>query len=1824
MSTENNSPGNGKTNGRQAGTWPLLLAALLVAVGAVVAILLNNMIQVRRTEAPKPETIPVTVTSFYPEGEVKSTVNITIEFSQNLVTEDRVDELLDEAPVEITPGLPGRFKWIARHRLRFFPDIAFKPATSYTVRIKPGIIQGDNAYLDGEREFSFNTERLKIKDSATRFIYDRGAEIESRVEWRLEFNYDVDAELLAKHVSIFRETGRKVDELDTEISPVTGAHKVFRIVTGKIDRSFQEGKDRRIRFELEEGLTCTAGPLGLAHTFTTAMKVETDLKVYSVYSKSTSEAPFIKIELSSPVEPQLASEHIRVEPETDYRLEADGRFLSLRGAFSAGRSYEVFISSGLLGSDGTRLEEDFSQSVMMEDLEPDVSFTKKGIYLPAKGNRKLAVESVNLDSIRIEIEKVYNNNIVHLLQDYSPYGYWYYNNDLGREVYSRKIEIKSERNQKTTTVVDVGHFWDESERKGLFRVIAMQGDHRWRRDTLLVMLTDLGLMAVKSGDQLFVTVNSLKTLDPVSGVEISLMSSNNQVIDSARTDYRGTASIDNLRNKISGEDFTPYLIVARKGEDVSFLKFSDCRMSLASFDVAGRPYITKGYEAFVYTDRGIYRPGDTANFAAFIRDAGMSPPPAFPVKLEILDPDNRTFDEQVKNPENGFIEFSLDVPDYARTGSYTATLSVGEDEIGRERFNVEDFIPDKIKVTVEPDSSVYETGDEMKVTVTGMSLFGPPAAGRKAEAKLTIQAHRFSPSRWGDYTFGNTGHGFEEMEIELGEGKLDDEGKISFSTKIPENVQPPSMLKGVISTTVTEHGGRAVSAYEDVDIHPYPFYIGLRPVKEGYGEIDREYQFQFVTVDRNGEEIDPGNLKAKVYRVIYHSVLKEDDRGYYRYVSEKQDRLLTEFSVDSSGGRVGYTPTTWGRYRMVLCDPAGYACSSHSFYASGWGYAPWSMENPDRIDLELEKDIYAVGEKARLLVKSPFPGRLIITVEQDSVLDYRVETMDENTATIDIPVKKEYRPNSYISATVIKSLEDYDGHTPVRAFGVVPLSMDNSDRKLSVSIDAPESVKPESRLDLGIKVSGARGRAVLTVAAVDEGILQLIDFQTPDPFGFFYGKRRLGLGHYDIYSFILPEVDRPAGVPAGDYIEKVIKKHLTPVGIRRIKPVSLWSGKVETDSSGRAKVSFDVPRFQGRLRIMAVTADGREFGSGRTDVFVRDPIVVKPTFPRFLASGDRFSVPVSIYNGTGGDASIKVTLETSGLTSVEGDKSKSVLVADGKESMVFFKVDTAQGTGATSFVVKASGNGKTTRVDTDVPVRPSGPPMTKTGSGIAKEGEPFTIELPGNWIEGTQNAKLVLSSFPAVQFSNGLGYLLRYPHGCVEQTTSKVLPLLYFDELARMAEPHLFENNSAGYYVRQGIQKLVSMQQENGGFSYWPGGDHINTWGSVYASHFMVEARKAGYSIPDTVYNRMLEYLKEVVKQDPDENDHYSWYNLQKQVYAAYVLSIAGVPPRSTISYIKDEHLDDLRDSSRLQLAYCFAAAGDSRTAKSLLPTIIHPVEVERQTGGNFNSSTRSNAIMLDVIVELFPENPGIPVLVKELVDSAENGRWYTTQENAFAFLALGKAMKAKAKADYMGTLKVGGEKHAEFDETGATFESPGFAGREVEVSVEGEGECYVYWQAWGVVQGSDFEEYDQGIRVRRKYMDIDGHRVAPEDFRQGKLYVVEISAKALDKTIENVILDDMLPAGLEIENPRLESRADIPWLKKKGDYTYDYMDIRDDRMLLYVNLPARSERNFYYGLRAVTRGSFTLPPVSAECMYDPTYTSVQDSGSIVINEPEP
>ena len=1775
----------------------------------------------------------VTVKSFTPQGEkVPQWVDFTFTFSEPVVDNSVINTELSDRAIQFTPTAKGVARWIARDTIRFFLESPLAPSANYTVELSPKLHQSDLGFvITGDRKFTFATEIFRIQKEHLEFKYTK---THAKVVGNLTFNYPVSIADLRANLSVILQGGV---EIPYTLQPQNGITREIKLETEEIPRLIG---DQNLKVRIKKGFKCTGGQIGLKEVYYKSMTLtgRDTLGVTYVNVREDSGRPYIELRFSSRIQDETVQPYIHIKPELDTQIITRYGKLEIHADFKRRSKYEITVQEGLTALDGSVLKKPHSVQLTIPDVPPQVRFVGNGFFLTRNQNMNIGLATINVQNVDVEIEKVFANNLIYV----AKHGNWRpWTDNLGKSIHSGGLTINSKLNEEVRTPIDLGKYLNDKH-VGIFKVNVQNRNDYWTRATQWVMLTDLGVIAKRAGDELWVWVNSLSNLRPVPQATVKLISDNNQTLLTGRTNWEGFVKFSSVAQKT--DNFTPFMLTVEKADDLSFIQLNRHQLSTGDFNVGGAAYLQTGYEAFLYTSRGVYRPGEKVSLAAIVRGKQNATPPPLPSHIQILAPDGRVINEFKQNTDRrGGCEVTIPLADYAQTGGYIAKMNVAGKEIGRVRFQVEEFMPDRMKVSVKTDKTEYDLGAEVGMGVSAVNLFGPPAANRKVTASYTLEAVPYVPiEKWRSFHFSST-IPFEKQRITLEETKTDAEGKAHYKFVLPETVKAPSQLNGVLVATVSEPGGRAVTASYRVTVHPYSHYVGIRKSNSGVIEPNQDVTFNYVTVDRNGNAVAGRDLTLTVYKVHWNTILRRNSRGRYEYVSDDQITSLEshQFVSTADMGTFTFTPSEYGEYRVHVEDIASGAKTELKVETSGWGYVPLSMENPSLLEMTLDKPAYQPGETAKLQIKSPFPGKLLLTMEREKILSYRTVNLKGNTASLNIPVQYSHKPNIYLSGTVIRSTTSLEEHAPARAFGVVPLKIDTEPNRFTVELDAPEEIRPNSDVTVKFRVRGRqRAFSHVTIAAVDEGILQLTDFRVPNPHGYFYRQRGLKTSAYDLYSAILPEIETTLenSSPGGDAARLAAgrAKRLNTASVMRVKPVSLWSGILKADRNGRGTVSFQIPQFNGTLRLMAVAFSGAYYGSAEKFTIVREPVVLTPTFPRFLSGGDRIQFPVSVHNGTGKDGEFHVELQATGdvqflAGSTDAESAvqkhlvqKQVQIAAGGEEQLIFEMLAYDSIGKASFTLSAAGNDERTQMSVQLPLRSAAPPTTETGHGVVSADNPTDFVFPSNLIADSSEFALTVSPFPAIEFAGGIRYLIKYPYGCLEQTTSRVFPLLYYSDIASVVDPELAADGRIDHYITAGINKLESMLTPQSHFSYWPGGNYINHWSSVYASHFLVEARKAGYEVSERTYAGLLNGLRQQAKQiSSNQNivDDSNRYKVERAVYACYVLAAAGEPEKGVMHYFKNNLLSSLTDYSQFQLAGAFALSGDLETALSMLPVVVPPRNGgKRQSGYNFNSPTRSQAIILDVLTEVNENHPSIPTLVKNLSDAAsQRKRWGTTQENAFAFLALGKILKKKMDGNYTGTITVNDTHLADFDSETPSIRlaNDDWDGAQVKISIEGDGNCYYYWSAFGIRRDSFIEEYDRDLEVRRRYLNEDGIPYENE-FQHGDLVIAEITVKALNWNLENVVVVDMLPAGFEIENARLASRAGIPWLKTE-DFKPDYVDIRDDRLIFFGAFQRQRERKFHYALRAVTRGEFTLPPVTAEAMYDPANSSVAGSGKIKV-----
>ncbi|MBT8382645.1 MAG: alpha-2-macroglobulin family protein, partial [Ignavibacteria bacterium] len=750
-------------------------------------------------------------------------------------------------------------------------------------------------------------------------------------------------------------------------------------------------------------------------------------------------------------------------------------------------------------------------------------------------------------------------------------------------------------------------------------------------------ISDLGIISKLTNNEIYVFVNTISSTEPVAEAEISIISTNNQIILTGKTDKDGVAHFTDV--KMNTEGFYPRLVVVEKDGDFNYIDLQETLIETSRYDVGGITQYIEDYNTFIYSPRNIYRPGEEVHLSAIVRNDKIKVVKDTPIISKIITPTGKVFDEfKQELNEQGSFEISFTLPNYAQTGGYRAELFTGSKQlIGSYNFSVEEFVPDKIRVLLATDKEKTKPGKKVLINVNAEFLFGGKASGLRYEADIKMKHRGFYSKKYSGYYFTNSSIVNSNIDNTFLEGKLDKQGSAVIEYQIPEDVKTSGIASINAYVSVFDLTGRTVTRTVSVDVYPKDYFIGIKSTDYYFG-VNENLTFNLVAINPDDKIINDFKGKAKLVRYEWQTVLKKDYSGNYYYASEQKEINEWEKNIDINGETpFTFTVSKSGKYELRISNKGSEDYQKKVFYAYGWGSstaASFEVDKEGRIDIVLDKEEYEPGEKAKLLFTCPFSGKLLVTLEKNNVYSYQYINVENKSAEIEILLDDNHMPNIYVTATLFKN-HNKDNSVPfLVGHGFASMRVVKSKNQLPVTITAPEKIKPNTTQKIKIKTELQKD-VYVTLAAVDEGILQITDFITPDPYKYMYAKRPLMVNSYDLYKLLLPEIVSESSLPGGgDMMEKQLEKRTNPITVKRFKLLSYWSGIKKTDGNGEVNVSLNIPQFNGDVRLMAVAYTDSRFGSAEEHMKVADDLIIEPQVPRFLAVNDSLVTPVTVINTT--------------------------------------------------------------------------------------------------------------------------------------------------------------------------------------------------------------------------------------------------------------------------------------------------------------------------------------------------------------------------------------------------------------------------------------------------------------------------------------------------------------------------------------------------------------------------------------------------------------
>lgn len=1512
--------------------------------------------------------------------------------------------------------------------------------------------------------------------------------------------------------------------------------------------------------------------------------------------------------------------------------------------------YQIHVSQSLRNQQGKMLTQSYDKGFKTTAAEKTARFISQGNTLLSSDNA-LPVEAVNVEAVTLKFWRIHKNQLHDFLQYPNKQSIYELQqlSKIADLIYTGRYQLDMTANKTENHQIPLDNI-AELKSSGVYFVTMMAADqYDYDYATTWFVRTDIALHSRQYRKDFAVFVQKLPAAKPYAQVKVTAYDKNNLVLVEAQTDKSGFALMDLNGNK-------PSYLLAEQDDNIQLLALNQPKLDLSEFAIEGRPY--RSQELFLYGPRDLYRPGETVRIDGILRDAdGRRITPA-PVAVTVKRPDNRVvrnFDWQ--GDDSGYYTTEFTLPDDALTGRWQFQAKLGNNDLFAFDIFVEDFLPERLALKLKPETTAISSDQAAVINLQSDYLYGAPAAGNRFDATITMDTAEQLFKDFEGYHFGSNHYTELSETFTVDPANLDANGQGVLT--IParwQKTQFPLKLKTHVN--VYEAGGRPLSRNTVQTIWPYTQAVGVKPLWEGrFADPNKTNEVALIAVNNAGEQITMDTTRVVLVQENTDRYWHWGDDGW-AYRDHANERTIysavTPLTADSPTQL--QLPIQYGQYRLEIYNEEEVLLSSYRFFA-GWHWYDANnaeAEKPDQVKLAWQADAVVPGEEASLNITAPFAGTALITVESDELLWHQVIEFADPQTTINIPIDQQWqRHDIYVSVMVVKAGAPKRKHLPQRALGIIHLPLERSQQQLDVVLEHPKKTLPDEPLTVKISAKNALAATYVTVAAVDTGVLSVSNFKTPEPFTWFFTAREYLPALWDMYGRLIAMIDA----------NKAVQKFGGDADINRggeqpqsdVQIVSLMTEKVTLDSQGNGQVQFNLPYFNGELRLMAVAFNAQQVGSTDSTVKVAAAIVIEASLPRFMAKQDHSNATLEVHNTQ--DSMVELELTVTADAVLGGEKLNRRLILAADEKQVFkLPLIAMQHSGMGQLQVQAKTiDGEPFNMDRvwKLGLRAARPAVTEKHHAIVNQGKEITIDA--KYYDGfqTQNLKsvLTLSNQIVLAEQQHLQQLLQYPYGCLEQTTSRAWPML----LADKKDFILYENteqsklfNERHEIMQQAIGRIIGMQLYNGGFGYWSNDSDEAYWLTAFATDFLLRAENMGYKVPPSALQKAVErlqyYVQNRVSLGADLSQYLSsshHYETAYKAYAAYVLATAKQVSLADVRNLYDNLGSSYKSPLPLaHLAVALETLGDEKRA-TLAWQAVTDFKWQQESHayyGDYGSKIRDLAAVVELgvqspLLENLPQS--VLPLLNEVKEELQKRRWLSTQERGILFrTAKQLAQKADVAGDWQAEL-------TRLDETTEIIRQDDLVNVYLEDDAKqpiilkntGNQPVYANWTYQGYLEKP--EATSNGIEVRKHYYDLQGKSLNLKEVTTGDMVLVRVTVTA-DKVygyLPDAMLVDLLPAGFEPENQNLDNAMQLDDIKIDGksiaEWTVNnqlrHQEYRDDRYVAAFALSSYQPTNLIYLVRAVTPGTFTVPQALVEDMYRPEVRGLSaDAGQLIVKPVQP
>lgn len=1800
--------------------------------------------------------------SYHTHGNQSISAPITIILAQQL----NQYELTQELPAEylkISPKIEGNLSIENGRELVFQPSEYLQPDTEYVATLAL-----NKLFEDVGRDFKAYT--FSFKTIAPNFKITLGNLQSYSKNWQylsgtLNASDVLDASKIKDVLSVNQGNQEIAIKWD-------GNEENAQYFSFKIDSISRKTEDSQLN------ISWTGKNLGVDNEGEETYTIP-GLNKFVVMDAKTTSAPnaALTLNFSEPLKQnQNLNGLVTIENAQNLRYEIDGNLLKIYPSNRILGEVRVNVFEGIKSEYGFTLKNQFSELVSFEQLKPAVRLISKGTILPNADSTPIYFETVNLSAVEVRVIQVFENNMLQFLQNNNLTQQ--YNSDLrtvGRRVAHKVIPLSENGDENSSywkahaldlsklikvhpgslyrvefsfkkehTTYDCESIEDT---KGISEVVESTSNdetleerywdneiYNWRNydwnweerdnpchnayynDTRLVTTnllgSDLGLIVKKGNNRSYhFAVTNLLTTKPEANATIKLYNYQQQPLGEITTDASGFGIFDS--------DKSLAFAIAEKDNNFAYAKLADGNaLSLSKFDVSGET-LQNGLQGFLYTERGVHRPGDTIHLTFVLNDKNNPIPSNHPVTLEVSDARGKLVQRNVlktgsihiedglyAKKEGDFYYFPIPTKPEAPTGTWNAKIIVGGSEYNKS-LKIATIKPNRLKVDFSFEDEILKANQNNIGQAKVQWLHGAPARNLKIDINANIKNAPSAFPKFKDYTFQDPVRTFNALENQFIQSKLDDNGVLNINEKINVNGNAPGMLQATFTTKVFEGGGDFSIDVFSKKLAPFTHFVGLRsPKARRYGSFltDESTEFDVVSVNADGKSVGNRKLKVQIFKIEWRWWWNRGRDNLSRYENATVHRPFKELSVTTTNNgkgsfKVNIPDDDGGRFLIRVIDEAsGHATGRTAYFYRNWWRRPASgdSESSKILVFSANKEKYSLGEEAEVTFPSDRGGRALLSIENGSevVSQQWIETSAKETKAT-IPITADMAPNAYINISLLQPHGQVANDLPIRLYGVVPLLVENPATYLNPELQMPDVLQPESSFK--VSVSEANNKPMTySLAVVDEGLLDLTRFKTPDIHGSFYARQALGVKTFDIFDDVMGaysvSVDNIYEIGGGGIGEGAKNRKA-----QRFKPVVSYLGPFNLKAGEKASHTINMPNYVGAVRTMLIAGNQNSaYGNAENATPVRKPLMVLTSLPRKLSPGEKVTIPVTVFAMEKKVKNVKVSVDAGTALEPIGATSKNIIFNSVGEQIVNFDFKVNPSKSLQTIKVTASGAGENASNEIEIDVENPNPVTTKSNLYTLDANQSESIVLEPFGTSGTNKATIEFSTLPPMDFSKRLEYLIRYPHGCVEQTTSAAFPQLFLDDVLDIT---FDKKKEAEKNIKAAIKRLNDFQTSSGGLSYWAGYSSADDWGTSYAGHFMLEAKQKGYQLPLTFLSNWLRYQKNTARQWSNQQTRYN--DDIAQAYRLYTLALAQKPELAAMNRLRETK--NLSNEAKWRLASAYALVGKKEVAKELAQIANIDFRPNSYNYRTYGSVFRNRAMALETMIILGDSKQRD--LAISLAKNLSSQRWYSTQETSYALLAMAKMVKKSGGKSLDLTFTNNGKEIVVKTDRAIAQRNLVISAAREDIQIKNNQNNTIYAtlvQSGKLPVGQELAQ-EQNLRLSVDYLDAVGNRIDVSQLRQG----TELQAKltvfnSSNDYIDNLALTQIVPSGWEIVNTSYAGTGDTNSSKA------EYIDVRDDRTHFYFDLAGKKTKTFIVKLNASFLGEYYLPGAQVEAMYDDNY----------------